>query len=73
MFFIRLILFILAWVIGLVIIKYREPITRTIGKNDLAEKYLGAGGTYNMWIIIGALVMIIGLLILLGNLAFLGL
>lgn len=73
MVFIRIILFIVALVLGYLMIKYRERIVRTVGKNDLAERYLGMGGTYNMWVILGAIVMVVGTMILLGKLAFVGL
>lgn len=67
----RLILFIIFFVLGVLIVKYREKIVRIIGKNDLAEKYLGMGGTYNMWVIIGIISMFIGAMILLGKCSYL--
>lgn len=73
MFITRLILFIIGWAAGIAIIAYREKIARTFGKNDIAERYLGPGGTYTMWILIGIIIIIIGTLILLGKFAFLGL
>jgi len=35
------------------IFRYTEPIVRNIGKSTWAEQYLGNGGTYTMWKIIG--------------------
>lgn len=54
-------LFLLAVVVGILIMKYTEPIVRTVGMNDLAEKYLGAGGTYTMWRLLAVLLIIIAL------------
>jgi hypothetical protein len=51
---------------------YRERIVNTIGKNDIAERYLGMGGTYNMWVIIGIITIIIGTMILLGKCSYMG-
>ena len=48
-------------------VKYRERIVRIVGKSDLAEKYLGLGGSYNMWVIIGMITMFVGAMILLGK------
>ncbi len=72
MFFNRLIWFIVFNVAGIATIYYREKIVRIFGKNDIAEKYLGLGGTYNMWIIIGMICMLVGLLIILGKMSLIG-
>ncbi|MHA1372086.1 MAG: hypothetical protein ACTSRA_20495 [Promethearchaeota archaeon] len=72
MFFLRLIWFIVFNVAGIAIIYYRERIVRIFGKNNIAEKYLGLGGTYHMWVLIGMVCMIAGLFIILGKLSFLG-
>ena len=72
MVFTRIILFIIGVVGGACIIKYREKIARLFGKSDLAEKYLGSGGTYNMWILIGVVTMILGLLVLMGKFSAVG-
>lgn len=72
MFLKRFILLIIFFVAGILIVYYREKIVRIFGKNNIAERYLGAGGTYNMWVLIGMIVMLVGLLILLGKLSFMG-
>ncbi len=72
MFFTRLVLFIIFNVGGIALIFYREKVVRIFGKNDIAERYLGAGGSYNMWVLIGMACMIVGLLIILGKMTFLG-
>lgn len=71
--FTRFILFLIGFAAGILIIYWREKIVRIFGKNDMAEKYLGMGGTYNMWVLIGMAIMIAGLLIVLGKLEILGL
>ena len=69
----RLVICLILFVVGIVLVYYRERMARMIGKNDLAEKYLGSGGTYNMWILIGILSMIIGVSVLLGKCSYIGL
>lgn len=66
----RIILFIVIEALGVAMIIYREKVVRIFGKNDYAEKYLGAGGTYNMWSIIGMITMFVGLMILMGKMGF---
>jgi len=68
----RLIFLIATWAAGILFIYYREKIVRIVGKSDLAEKYLGLGGTYNMWVLIGAALMVVGVFGLLGELSMLG-
>lgn len=72
MIFSRIIYFVLLVAAGLAMMIYREKIARVIGKNDLAERYLGAGGTYTMWSILGMITIFVGLLILMGKLSWLG-
>lgn len=62
----RIIVFLIAFGVGVIILKYTEPIVRTVGKSVFAEKYLGMGGTYNMWKIIAIVVMVVGFLFLIG-------
>lgn len=68
----RIIWFIVLVALGLAMMVYREKIVRMIGKNDYAERYLGAGGTYSMWSIIGIITIFVGLLFLMGKMGFLG-
>ena len=49
--------------IGILVMMYTEPLVRMIGKMYWAEKYLGMGGTYTAW-------KIIGVLLIIGSLAF---
>lgn len=69
----RFLLFLLFFVIGVLMVKYRERIVRIVGKSDLAEKYLGLGGTYNMWVIIGIITIFIGAMIFIGRCSYMGL
>jgi len=66
----RILVFIILLAVAILIIKYTEPIVRTVGKSDLAEKYLGMGGTYNMWKIIAVILIIVGVLYLTGTISF---
>jgi hypothetical protein len=54
--------------LGAVIVKFTGPIARTVGQNDLAERYLGMGGTYTMWTLIGVGLIIASFFVLTGDL-----
>ena len=65
--FLRILIFVIAVILGYGILKYTVKLVDNIGHNSLADKYLGAGsggGTYNMWKILGVLVIIAGIYIL---------
>jgi len=65
MIFLRILIFLIAIVLGIFILKYKERIVNTIGHSDWADRYLGGGGgTYNLWTIIGLLIIIAGIYIL---------
>lgn len=57
--------FLISIIVGILVLKYTEAIVRTFGKNVYAEQYLGAGGTYNMWKIIGILIPVLTLVYIL--------
>lgn len=67
MVFVKILVLFVAIYLGVLIIVNREKIVRTFGKMSLAEQYLGSGGTYNMWIFIGLLMIIIALVWLVGT------
>jgi hypothetical protein len=67
MVFERIFIFIITVLAGLAVMVYTEKVVRLIGKNELAERYLGAGGTYSMWKLIGMITIFVGLLILMGK------
>ncbi len=58
---VKILVFLVAAAIGILILKYTEPIVRTVGKMGWAEEHLGLGGTYTMWKIIGIVVILGGL------------
>ena len=61
-------LFMLA--LSVLILKFTEPIVNNVGRSDLAERYLGQGGTYTMWKIIGVLIAVAAFFVLTGQLTF---
>lgn len=59
---------LLAIMIGLSMIKYRESIYRFSGKLPWAEKYLGQGGTITVITLLGCVTVIISILYFTGAL-----
>lgn len=53
--------------LGVLFLIKTEPIVRVVGHNSLAEKYLGQGGTYTFWKLLGAFLLIISVLLLFGR------
>ena len=51
---------------GLMIIKYRETFYNFTGPNAWAEKWLGSGGTYNLYVLIGTFLAIGSILYFFG-------
>lgn len=69
MFLLKILVFIAALIIGLVLMIYTEPLIRTFGKADWAEAKFGTmGGTYLLWKLIGIIIIIIGFLFMVGTL-----
>ena len=58
-FLLRLIIGLVTSGVGLLLITHSFQLTQLFGHNSLAERYLGDGGTYSMWKLIG-LILIIG-------------
>ena len=56
--------------LGVSVMKWCEPLTNMFGRNDLAERYLGVGGTYNMWKIVGIIIIIVSFFVLTGDFRF---
>ena len=52
----KLFIFLLGLPLGLVIMIYRYKIVQFTGKMEWAESHLGAGGTYNLMIIVGLII-----------------
>ncbi len=64
----RILITLLMVGISVAILKFTEPIVNMVGRNDLAERNLGVGGTYTMWKIIGVLIAVTSFFVLTGQL-----
>ena len=53
--------------LGFIIMIYRYQIKQFTGPISWAEQYLGSGGTYNLYIIIGLVISIVSLMYGLGT------
>lgn len=58
----KLVTFVIGFVLGALILKYRERIVYTIGKSNWAEQKFGPGGTYTMWQLIAVGIMVVSFL-----------
>lgn len=56
--------FILFMIIGIVMVAYSGWITDNTSRIEYAEKYLGAGGTYTFWKILGVVSVVLSFWIL---------
>ena len=66
MVFVKILALIASIFLAVIIIHYRYQIVRMVGKNSLAERYLGQGGTYTFWILFAIFIIIIALVWLVG-------
>jgi len=66
MVFVKFIVLLATIFIGTVLILYRERLVRIFGKNQMAERYLGNGGSYTFWILFALLLIFIALVWLVG-------
>lgn len=57
MVFVKILVFLACTGIGILILKYTEPIVRIVGKMSWAENRLGIGGTYTVWKLIAVLLI----------------
>lgn len=55
---IKIIVLIIGIGAGVAMLTHSYQLTHLFGYNSLAERYLGTGGTYSMWKILGALAII---------------
>jgi hypothetical protein len=55
---IKFVVLVFGLAIGVALIKYNFQLTRLFGHNSLAERYLGEGGTYTMWKLLGVALII---------------
>lgn len=58
-FVVKLLIAIIGSILGILMMRYNFEITRMIGHNYYAERYLGDGGTYSMWKILGGLTTVV--------------
>ena len=63
---VKILVFIISVIVGILLLKYTEPFVRTVGHNSFAEKYFGSGGTYTFWKLIALIIIIAGLVYLVG-------
>ena len=54
----RILFFIIGVTAGILVVIYHRWFVKTVGTSGWAEKYLGAGGTYLMWQLIGVLIIV---------------
>lgn len=57
--FFRFLIALVTTGVGILLITHSYQITQLFGHQEFAERYLGAGGTYTMWKLIG-LILIFG-------------
>ena len=55
----KLLVLILAILGCIMVIRYRLQMVEFFGKASWAERYLGSGGSYTMWILIGLIMVIL--------------
>jgi hypothetical protein len=46
---------------GVLMMRYNYQLTQLFGYNSLAERYLGSGGTYTMWKLLGVLAILLAI------------
>ncbi len=57
-FVVKFLVLVVGLSVGVSLMKYSFQLTQLFGHNSLAERYLGDGGTYSMWKILGVIVVI---------------
>ncbi|MDP3993168.1 MAG: hypothetical protein Q8Q05_03110 [bacterium] len=53
----KIAILILGLGVGTALIKYSFQLTQIFGHNSLAEQYLGNGGSYTMWKLLGLIII----------------
>jgi len=66
----RFLFFCLAVLVGVLFVVKSDYFVRLFGHNELAERYLGGGGTYWFWKLLGLALIVLGCLALVGSLDF---
>lgn len=67
---IKAIVLILGFILGFYVLSHKESIVQLFGKMNWAEQKLGSGGTYNVWVIVGLLIIIGSVMYATGTLPF---
>lgn len=55
---VKTLILILGLGVGTVFVKYNYQLTQLFGHNSLAERYIGNGGTYTMWKLLGVVAIL---------------
>lgn len=55
-------------ILGFLLIVYREKVQRLTGDISFAEQYLGGGGTYTFFLVLGVMIFVGGLMWATGTL-----
>ncbi|MEK7202489.1 MAG: hypothetical protein AAB669_03105 [Patescibacteria group bacterium] len=53
----KIAILILGLGVGTALVKYSFQLTQIFGHNSLAEQYLGNGGSYTMWKMLGLIII----------------
>ncbi|MDP3992650.1 MAG: hypothetical protein Q8Q05_00285 [bacterium] len=53
----KIAILILGLGVGTALVKYSFQLTQIFGRNSLAEQYLGNGGSYTMWKMLGLIII----------------
>ena len=64
---IRILFFLATLIMGIGILKYTLQWVGWVGKSSWAEDKIGVGGTYTMWKLIAIILIILGFLVLIGQ------
>lgn len=54
----KIIILLVGSVAGVLMMRYNFELTRMVGHNYYAERYLGDGGTYTMWKLLGLITVV---------------
>ena len=57
-YFIKFLVLVIGFGAGVAFLKYSYQMTHLFGHNSWAETYLGSGGTYTMWRLLGVVVVL---------------
>lgn len=63
---VKILVFLLTLVIGIVIIRFTDRIVNIVGKSQWAEQKLGMGGSYSLWKLFALLLIVWGFLYMIG-------